>query len=58
VEVGQCPAEEARLLGIRTGAPLLVLRSTMYDPRGQPVEHGIAHQRGDRARIVIDVIPK
>lgn len=55
VEADLCTAEEARLLGIRPKSPLLVLVSTMFDIHGYPVEYGIARQRADRARIVINV---
>ena len=57
VEAGACPPEEARLLKIKARSPILITHSTMYDDRGQPVEHGIVHQRSDVAQIVINVIP-
>ncbi len=57
VEAGACSAEEARLLEIKPRSPILITHSTMYDERGQPVEHGIVHQRSDVAQIVINVIP-
>jgi len=58
LEADVCTAEEARLLGIKPRSPVLVLRSTMYDGQGSPVEFNIARIRSDRARIVIDVIQK
>ncbi len=57
VEAGACSPEEARLLEIKARSPILITHSTMYDDRGQPVEHGIEHQRSDVAQIVINVIP-
>ena len=56
VEADLCTTEEARLLGIRPKSPVLVLNSTMYDVHGYPVEYGIARQRADRARLVINVL--
>jgi GntR family transcriptional regulator len=52
-----CAAEEAPLLGIPAGAPLLVVTSILRDDRGRPVEYGIDRQRGDRAQVEIDVLP-
>ncbi len=57
VEAGACSAEEARLLEIKTRSPILITHSTMFNDRGQPVEHGVVHQRSDVAQIVINVIP-
>jgi GntR family transcriptional regulator len=57
LEADAATREEARLLQIQPHTPLLVMRSTMYDVRGFPVEHGIARQRSDFAQILIDVIP-
>lgn len=58
LEADVCTPDEARLLDIKPRSPVLVLRSTMFDVQGYPVEYGIARMRSDRARIVIDVIPK
>ncbi len=57
VEAGTCSAEEARLLKIPPRSPILITHSTMFNDRGQPVEHGIGHQRSDVAQIIINVIP-
>ncbi len=57
VEAGACSPDEARLLLIKPRSPILITHSTMYDDHGQPVEHGIVHQRSDVAQIVIHVIP-
>jgi GntR family transcriptional regulator len=58
VEAGACPADEARLLHIRPGAPILITHSTMFDEKGAAFEHGIVHQRSDAAQVVINVIPQ
>ena len=42
---------QAELLGVRTGDPLLVLRSVGFDQRGRPMEVFIAYHRGDRSRF-------
>jgi GntR family transcriptional regulator len=57
VEAGACPAEDARLLQIRARSPILIMHSTMYDEKGQVIEHGVVFQRSDVARIEIEVIP-
>ncbi len=58
VEAGACPADEARLLHVRPGAPILITHSTMFDEKGEAFEHGIVHQRSDAAQVVINVIPQ
>ncbi len=55
-EAAACSTEEARLLRIKASVPLLVVHSTMYDAADQPVEYGVAKQRGDRAQIEIAVV--
>ena len=42
---------QAELLGVRTGDPLLVLRSVSFDQHGEPMETFIAYHRGDRSRF-------
>ena len=56
VEVSFCTEEEAGLLRVSPGAPLLVLTGTMYDTEGQPVEFGVARHRGDRSQLEIEVV--
>ena len=41
----------ADLLGVRTGDPLLVLRSVSFDQHGEPMEVFSAYHRGDRSRF-------
>lgn len=48
--------EEAALLGIAATVPLLVLTTTMYDMREQPIEYGFARHRADRSEIEIEVV--
>jgi GntR family transcriptional regulator len=58
VEASPCTDEEAELLGITAGAPLLVLSGTMYDSEGHPIECGFARHRGDRSQIEIEVFSR
>src|SRR5215467_1113010 len=55
VEASPCTDEEAELLGITAGAPLLVISGTMYDSEGHPIECGFARHRGDRSQVEIEV---
>jgi GntR family transcriptional regulator len=50
-------AEEhhAAALGVRPGAPLMLLERVAYDGDGTPVEFARDHHRGDRARFVVQV---
>ena len=57
IEAGSCTAEEARLLQIPGNSPLLIMRSTMYDEKGEAIEHGVVRQRSDLSQIIINVIP-
>jgi len=49
--------EEARLLHVNPGSPLLVVTSTMYDGHGVIAEYGRALFRGDRSQVEIQVVP-
>jgi GntR family transcriptional regulator len=53
IEVVAAGAEEARLLGLRRGAPLLAVARTAWDAAGQPFERSHDLFRADRARIVV-----
>ena len=46
-------AEEARLLGVRRGAPLLAIERTTWDADGRAFERSHDLFRADRARIVV-----
>lgn len=48
-------AEEARLLEVVEGAPLMLVGRTSYDGAGVPVEHAVSTFRGDRTRFVVEV---
>jgi GntR family transcriptional regulator len=43
-----CPRADARLLGVRTGSPVLQIRRTTYDGGGRPFEYLESFFRGDR----------
>jgi GntR family transcriptional regulator len=52
-EVVNAGAEEARLLGVRRGAPLLAIARTAWDRQGRAFERSHDLFRADRARIVV-----
>jgi GntR family transcriptional regulator len=43
-----CPRPDARLLGIRTGSPVLQIGRTTFERGGRPFEHLQSFFRGDR----------
>lgn len=43
----------AHALGLRSRAPVLLLRSTAWDTAGRPVEYFSAYHRGDRSRFQV-----
>ena len=45
----------SRLLGVAPGAPVLESRSLSLDASGRPVETFVAHHRGDRSRLDVDL---
>jgi GntR family transcriptional regulator len=53
IEVVNAGAEEARLLGVRRGAPLLAIARTAWDREGRAFERSHDLFRADRARIVV-----
>jgi len=55
VEAAQAGARLARMLGVRSSDPLLVLRSVSFGQHGRPVESFVAFHRGDRSRFEVDV---
>lgn len=57
VEAVAADRRTARLLGVRTGSPLLRLRSVNVDGDGRPFEAFTAWYRGDRASFEISVSP-
>jgi GntR family transcriptional regulator len=56
VESIRAPAAVVRALGIRYGAPSLKLHSTSYDEHSRPVEHFVAHHRGDLSRFEVYLV--
>lgn len=56
VEAVACPPDDARLLQIKPGAPLLLIHNTMSDANDRPVEYSIIKRRADRAQIEIAVV--
>jgi GntR family transcriptional regulator, N-acetylglucosamine utilization regulator len=55
VEAAVTEAREAHLLRVRTGEPLLVLRSISYTSTGQAVEYFVARHRGDRSAFEVEL---
>jgi GntR family transcriptional regulator len=55
VEAAVANAGQARLLGIRRGDPVLVLRSVSLGESGRPVESFLALHRGDRSRFQVEL---
>ena len=55
VEASVASAAQARLLGIRRGDPVLVLRSVSIGESGRPVESFLALHRGDRSRFQVEL---
>ena len=47
---------EAKLLGLRTGSPALLMKSTGLLADGTPIEYFIAKHRGDRAKFNVTII--
>jgi GntR family transcriptional regulator len=47
---------EAELLGVERGAPLLMLDSISYSENGRPVEYYHALHRGDRSRFEVELL--
>lgn len=56
VEAIACPPDDARLLHVKAGAPLLLIHNTMCDANDRPVEYSVIKRRGDRAQIEIAVV--
>ena len=47
----------AKLLGVKTGAPLMQERRVSFDKNNRPVEHGCDLYRGDRFRFITEMAP-
>jgi GntR family transcriptional regulator len=48
--------QEATLLGIERGAPLLLLDSVSFSENGEPIEYYHALHRGDRSRFEVELV--
>lgn len=55
IEAVAATKEEATLLHVETGSPLLQIESTSYTTDGKPVEYFIAKRRGDRTRFEFEL---
>jgi GntR family transcriptional regulator len=56
IEAVLASANEAALLGIERGAPLLMLDSVSYTDNNLPIEYYHALHRGDRSRFEVDLV--
>jgi GntR family transcriptional regulator, N-acetylglucosamine utilization regulator len=56
IEAQPCSEEDAGLLEIEPGTPILVTIGLMYDHDGRPVEFSIAKSRGDRLRCEVKIV--
>jgi GntR family transcriptional regulator len=56
VEAIACSSDDARLLHVKAGAPLLLIHNTMCDASDRPVEYSLIKRRGDRAQLEIAVV--
>jgi GntR family transcriptional regulator len=57
VESAAADTKTAELLGIETGAPLLVLHRRSWEADGRPIEWSESLYRGDRYRIAVRLAP-
>ncbi len=55
VQAVPASSEEAKLLKIRTGQPILSIEVTYSDADGNPIEHLRANYRGDRFKFQLDI---
>ncbi len=53
IEVVPASADQGRVLGVATGAPLLAITRTSLDETGTPIEHSHDLFRADRTRITV-----
>ena len=55
VDVGTAAADEAELLRIAAGSPLLVVRTTVHDSGGHPLVHSFSRLRPDVSQVEFEV---
>jgi GntR family transcriptional regulator len=51
IEAKECGPDEARLLGLEVGKPLLVMRQLVFDPDDRPLFSSLIRYVGDRYRL-------
>lgn len=55
VEVAAAGARQARLLDVKRGSPLMVLRSVGYTTGARPIDYFVAYHRGDRTAFELEL---
>ena len=55
VDVGTAAADEAEVLDVITGSPLLVVRTTVRDSAGHPLVHSFSRLRPDVSQVEFEV---
>jgi GntR family transcriptional regulator len=55
VDVGTAAADEAELLRVVAGSPLLVVRTTVHDSGGRPLVHSYSRLRPDVSQVEFEV---
>jgi GntR family transcriptional regulator len=55
VDVGTAAADEAAILDVTTGSPLLVVRTTVRDSAGHPLVHSFSRLRPDVSQVEFEV---
>ncbi len=58
IEAVGASGKEARLLGLKSGAPVCLVRTTAYLGDGMPIEYSIARYRGDRNQFTVELVRK
>lgn len=56
IEAVPANEREATLLGVKKGAPLILLESVTFQSDGKPIEYYHALHRGDRSRFEVELI--
>ena len=56
IEAVAAKPAEAKLLGIKAGEPVCLVRSTAYLGDGTPIEYSVARYRGDRNQFTVELI--
>ena len=56
IEAVAADSRQARLLGTRKGAPLILIQSVSYLSNGRPIEYYFAYHRGDRSRFEVELV--